>query len=176
MAGLLLCLGLLAGCAERPRRTPDMAEAIRTEIAPAAAATANGTVPTRVSDALAEPAPPVAVVPPEPRLDLLVNNASAREVFLALVADTRYSMLMHPDVTGSISVTLRGVTVKEALESIRDVYGYDFRMEGRRITVYAPTLQTRIFTLNYPHAQRVGRSELRVASGAALVGQGTAGT
>ncbi|MBX9959839.1 MAG: secretin N-terminal domain-containing protein [Burkholderiaceae bacterium] len=175
LTALLLCLGLLAGCAERPRRTPDMAEAIRTEIAPAAAAT-TGTVPARVSDALAEPAPPVATLPPEPRLDLLVNNANAREVFLALVADTRYSMLMHPDVTGSISVTLRGVTVKEALESIRDVYGYDFRMEGRRITIYAPTLQTRIFTLNYPHAQRVGRSELRVASGAALVGQGVAGT
>lgn len=175
LTGLLLCLGLLAGCAERPRRTPDMAEAIRTEIAPAAAAT-TGTVPARVSDALAEPAPPVATVPPEPRLDLLVNNASAREVFLALVADTRYSMLMHPDVTGSISVTLRGVTVKEALESIRDVYGYDFRMEGRRIVVYAPTLQTRIFTLNYPHAQRVGRSELRVSSGAALYSSGTGGT
>ncbi|MFZ5566073.1 MAG: secretin N-terminal domain-containing protein [Pseudomonadota bacterium] len=175
LTGLLLCLGLLAGCAERPRRTPDMAEAIRTEIAPAAAAT-TGTVPARVSDALAEPPPPVATVPPEPRLDLLVNNASAREVFLALVADTRYSMLMHPDVTGSISVTLRGVTVKEALESIRDVYGYDFRMEGRRIVVYAPTLQTRIFTLNYPHAQRVGRSELRVSSGAALYSSGTGGT
>lgn len=175
LTGLLLCLGLLAGCAERPRRTPDMAEAIRTEIAPAAAAT-TGTVPARVSDALAEPAPPVATLPPEPRLDLLVNNASAREVFLALVADTRYSMLMHPDVTGSISVTLRGVTVKEALESIRDVYGYDFRMEGRRIVVYAPTLQTRIFTLNYPHAQRVGRSELRVSSGAALYSSGTGGT
>lgn len=175
LTGLLLCLGLLAGCAERPRRTPDMAEAIRTEIAPAAAA-ATGAVPARVSEALAEPAPPAAVVPAEPRLDLLVNNASAREVFLALVADTRYSMLMHPDVTGTISVTLRGVTVKEALESIRDVYGYDFRMEGRRITVYAPTLQTRIFTLNYPHAQRVGRSELRVASGAAIVGQGAGGT
>ena len=176
LTGLLLCLCLLAGCAERPRRTPDMAEAIRTEIAPATAATAAGAVPTRVSDALAEPAPPAVLVPPEPRLDLLVNNASAREVFLALVADTRYSMLMHPEVTGSISVTLRGVTVKEALESIRDVYGYDFRMDGRRITVYAPTLQTRIFTLNYPHAQRVGRSELRVSSGAALYSSGTGGT
>ena len=176
LPGLLLCLGLLAGCAERPRRTPDLAEAIRTEIAPASAAATTGGVPTRVSDALAEPAPPAVVPPPEPRLDLLVNNANAREVFLALVADTRYSMLMHPDVTGSISVTLRGVTVKEALESIRDVYGYDFRLEGRRITVYAPSLQTRIFTLNYPHAQRVGRSELRVSSGAAMVSPTTTGT
>ncbi|MFN7197997.1 MAG: secretin N-terminal domain-containing protein, partial [Hylemonella sp.] len=70
-------------------------------------------------------------------------------------------------VSGTISVTLRGVTVKEALEAIRDVYGYDFRIEGRRITVYAPTLQTRIFTVNFPHTQRSGRSEVRVSSGAA---------
>ncbi|MFN7713176.1 MAG: secretin N-terminal domain-containing protein [Curvibacter sp.] len=174
LTGLLLALGLLAGCAERPRRTPDMAEAIRTEIA-AKPAIATGGVPSRVSEALAEPAPAAVPVPPEPRLDLLVNNASAREVFLALVADTRYSMLMHPDVTGSISVTLRGVTVKEALEAIRDVYGYDFRLDGRRITVYAPSLQTRIFTLNYPHSQRVGRSEVRVSSGTAPFNSGVIG-
>ncbi|GAB3495828.1 pilus (MSHA type) biogenesis protein MshL [Curvibacter fontanus] len=175
MPGLVLCLGLLAGCAERPRRTPDVAETIRTELAAAPKTAASGTVPARVSDALAEPAPPTVPAPPEPRLDLLVNNANAREVFLALVADTRYSMLMHPDVTGGISVTLRGVTVKEALESIRDVYGYDFRIEGRRITIYAPTLQTRIFTLNYPHAQRIGRSEVRVSSGSAPANTGVVG-
>jgi MSHA biogenesis protein MshL len=105
---------------------------------------------------------------PEPKVDLLLNNANAREVFLAIVADTRYSMLMHPDVAGTLSVTLRSVTVPEALESIRDVYGYDFKIDGRRITVYAPTLQTRIFTINYPHSQRAGHSELRVSPGAGL--------
>jgi len=170
---MTLCLGLLAGCADRPSRVPDVSEAIRTELAPAAPVKA--AVPARVTEALAEPAPPAVPLPPEPRLDLLVNNAQAREVFLAIVADTRYSMLMHPDVTGTLSVTLRGVTVKEALESIRDVYGYDFRIEGRRITVYAPTLQTRIFTLNYPHSRRVGRSEVRISSGAAPVNQGPPG-
>ncbi len=108
----------------------------------------------------------------EPRLDLLVNNAQAREVFLAIVADTRYSMLMHPDVTGTLSVTLRGVTVTEALESIRDVYGYDFRIDGRRITVFAPSLQTRIFTVNYPNSRRQGSSDLRVASGGATTAGG----
>ena len=166
-----LSTGWLSGCAnERVLRTPDVAEAMRTELAPAYAKPA-ATVPTRVSEALAEPAPKAAALAPEPRLDLLVNNAQAREVFLAIVADTRYSMLMHPDVSGTLSVTLRGVTVQEALEAIRDVYGYDFKMEGRRITVYAPTLQTRIFTINYPHSQRTGSSDLRVSSGAMPMSQ-----
>jgi len=167
---LALGVGLLAGCAaERPLRTPDVSEEVRAALAPAAPPKPV-LVPARISDVLAEPAPPTVALPPEPRLDLLVNNAQAREVFLALVADTRYSMLMHPDVAGTLSVTLRGVTVLEALEAIRDVYGYDFKIDGRRITVYAPTLQTRIFTINYPHSQRAGNSELRISSGAGLQG------
>lgn len=167
-AGALLLAGLLAGCAaDRPLRTPDVSEAVRAELA-ATAPKSPVAVPARVSDALAEPAPRPVAAPPEPRLDLLVNNAQAREVFLAIVSDTRYSMLMHPDVSGTLSVTLRGVTVTEALEAIRDVYGYDFKIEGRRIVVYAPTLQTRVFTINYPHALRVGNSELRVTSGSTV--------
>jgi MSHA biogenesis protein MshL len=160
---LVMVLGLLAGCAaERPLRTPDVSAAARADL-PSAPTDVPVRVPSNISDALAEPAPPAVSLAPEPRLDLLVNNAQAREVFLAIVADTRYSMLMHPDVAGTLSVTLRGVTVAEALEAIRDVYGYDFKIEGRRITVYAPTLQTRIFTINYPNSPRSGTSELRVA-------------
>ncbi len=163
-AVLLSCL-LVACAADRPLRTPDVTEAVRAELAETTLVKPASPVPTQISDALAEPAPKATPAPAEPKLDLLVNNAQAREVFLAIVADTRYSMLMHPDVTGTLSVTLRGVTVPEALESIRDVYGYDFKIEGRRIVVYAPTLQTRVFTINYPHALRVGSSDLRVSSG-----------
>jgi MSHA biogenesis protein MshL len=177
-SGCSVTLGalLLAGCAaERPLRTPDVTETVRAELATPTVKT-SAVVPAKVSDALAEPAPKAAPLPAEPRLDLLVNDAQAREVFLAIVADTRYSMLMHPDVTGKLSVTLRGVTVKEALESIRDVYGYDFKIEGRRITVYAPTLQTRIFTINYPNSPREGRSELRIATGGAASVSGSDST
>ncbi|MEI2678476.1 MAG: STN domain-containing protein [Burkholderiaceae bacterium] len=60
-------------------------------------------------------------------------------------------------------MTLRGVTVREALESIRDVYGYDFRIDGRRITVYPPTLQTRIFMRQLP-AGTSARAAARCAS------------
>jgi MSHA biogenesis protein MshL len=163
--GALLVASLLAGCAaDRPLRTPDVSDTVRAELA-MPAVKPSAVVPTKVSDALAEPAPKAMPAPAEPKLDLLVNDAQAREVFLAIVADTRYSMLMHPDVSGKLSVTLRGVTVTEALEAIRDVYGYDFKIEGRRIVVYAPSLQTRVFTINYPHALREGTSELRVSSG-----------
>jgi MSHA biogenesis protein MshL len=162
---LVLATGLLGACStDRPLRTPDVSAAVRAEL-PVPVAKAPVVVPAKVSDALAEPVRPVVAPVPEPRLDLLVNNAQAREVFLAIVADTRYSMLMHPDVSGTLSVTLRGVTVTEALEAIRDVYGYDFKIDGRRITIYGPSLQTRVFTLNYPNSQRTGTSELRVTSG-----------
>jgi MSHA biogenesis protein MshL len=166
-AALLLLAGLLCACAnDRPMRIPDVNDALKAELTAPVVQSKPAAVPAKVSEALAEPAPPPVAPPAEPRIDLLVNDANAREVFLAIVADTRYSMLMHPDVSGKLSVTLRGVTVQEALESIRDVYGYDFKLEGRRITIYAPTLQTRIFTINYPTSQRSGTSELRVSSGA----------
>ena len=176
--GLAMVLSLLAGCAvNRPLRTPDVGAAARADLPPVVA-TAPMLVPARISEVLAEPAPPAVPLAPEPKIDLLVNNAPAREVFLAIVADTRYSMLMHPDVAGTLSVTLRGVTVVEALEAIRDVYGFDFKIDGRRITIYAPTLQTRIFSINYPTSQRSGSSELRVSSGAlpSSTGGTTSGT
>jgi MSHA biogenesis protein MshL len=176
LSGLSLALGLLAGCvADRPLRTPEVSTVVRAELAKTAPSKPV-VVPPRISDALADPAAPIVPLPAEPKIDLLVNNAQAREVFLAIVADTRYSMLMHPDVAGNLSVTLRGVTVLEALEAIRDVYGYDFKVDGRRITVYGPTLQTRMFTINYLQSQRSGNSELRVSSGASLPASGSAST
>ena len=170
---LSLGLGIFAGCAANRNQAQSTPEIARSEVA-TPTPTAAASVPTRVSEALAEPVVAVPVVA-EARLDLLVNNAQARDVFLAIVADSRYSMLMHPDVSGTLSVTLRGVTVQEALESIRDVYGYDFKMDGRRITVYAPTLQTRIFTVNYPNSQRQGVSDLRVSAGLVAGSGGNSG-
>ena len=168
---LLVALATLAaGCANQSPKT-DPASAIRAEMEQATAVKPVVVVPPQISDALqaSDASGAATSAPAEARFDLIVNNALAREVFLAMVTDTRYSMLMHPGVDGTLSVTLRGVTVREALEAIRDVYGYDFKIDGRRITVYPPTLQTRIFTVNYLNAKREGKSEIRVNSGATSV-------
>jgi len=125
--------------------------------------------PTAVEEALLPPLrmemPNVAGQPIEPRFDLAVNTAPAQQVFLSLVNGTRYSMLVHPNVSGTISLTLKDVTLREALESIRDLYGYEFRFDGSRISVQPAGLQTRVFRINYLTGQRRGTSDVRVQSG-----------
>ncbi len=103
--------------------------------------------------------------PLEQRFDLNVSNAPAAQVFLAIVSGTRYSMIVHPDVREAISVNLKDVTVPDALDTLRELYGYDFRVQGNRITVLPVTLQTRVFKVNYLQATRAGRSDVRVSSG-----------
>jgi MSHA biogenesis protein MshL len=120
--------------------------------------------------------PSVAGQPIEPRFDLSVNNAPAQQVFLSLVNGTRYSMLVHPNVSGTISLTLKDVTLREALESIRDLYGYEFSMAGSRISVQPAGLQTRVFRVNYLTGTRRGSSEVRVQSGSVADVAPTTGT
>jgi MSHA biogenesis protein MshL len=119
--------------------------------------------------------PPLAVVSPvqevkEPRFDLSIVNAPAQQVFMAIVSGTRYNMLIGPEVSGHISISLKDVTVREALDSIRELYGYEYRIQGNRISIQPNTLQTRVFPINYLSAIRAGETELRVTSSA--VGSG----
>lgn len=113
----------------------------------------------------AQEASALAVLRQEPRFDLILNNAPARDVFMALVAETPWSLTMHPDVKGVVSTSLRRVTIREALDAMREMYGYDYRIDGTRISIFAPTAQTRSFVVNYLTSSRDGRSEIRVNSG-----------
>lgn len=103
--------------------------------------------------------------PIDPRFDLSVNNAPASQVFMSIVAGTRYSMLVHPALAGTISVNLKDVTLREALDSIRELYGYDYKIDGMRILIQPAGMQTRLFQVNYLLGQRQGMSDLRVQSG-----------
>ncbi|MEI7614270.1 MAG: pilus (MSHA type) biogenesis protein MshL [Betaproteobacteria bacterium] len=100
----------------------------------------------------------------EPHFDLAVSNAPASQVFMALVTGTRYSMLIAPEVSGSVTVNLKSVTVREALETLRELYGYEFKFQGTRIYIQPNTMQTRIFQINYLAGKRQGQSDVRVTS------------
>jgi len=159
---------LLAGCAmvERPNGVvPDIARELErtAERKPAAR-------PDSLERALLPPVqlgmPGVQGLEIDPRFDLAVTSAPAAQVFMSIVSGTRYSMLVHPDVSGTISVNLKDVTVEEALSAIRDLYGYEYRIEGRRVLVQGAGMQTRVFKVNYLPGQRRGASEVRVQSSA----------
>ncbi|MCC7484206.1 MAG: pilus (MSHA type) biogenesis protein MshL [Burkholderiales bacterium] len=169
---MLVVLALAAaGCAEPPWRRDETFERIGAVLDRAAQERAKTAAPApdAVSQALLPPLvvelPRADARPVEQRFDLNVNNAPANQVFLAIVSGTGYSMVVHPDVREPISVNLKNVTVSEALETLRELYGYEYRVQGSRVTVQPVTMQTRVFKVNYIQARRTGRSDVRVASG-----------
>lgn len=99
------------------------------------------------------------------RFNLSFNNVPASQFFMSIVAGTRYNMLVHPDVTGTISANLKNVTLFEALDAIREMYGYEYKVEGQRIYVKSISIQTSIFQVNYLNSRRRGTSDIRVISG-----------
>lgn len=134
-----------------------------------AARTVKSAVPSEVTQALLPPIeitlPEGVTTPIEPRFNLAVSNASARQVFMGLVEATPYSMIVHPEVRGQLSLNLKDVTVPEAMSAIRQVYGYEYRREDNRFYVLGAAMQTRLFSVNYLNLIRKGRSDTRVSGG-----------
>ena len=169
LAALVAALALGACGTFQPRQGRTI-ERIGTELDAGIADRKAVREPDVVSQALL---PPIVVDMPkadgrpiEPRFDLNVANAPAPQLLMAIVAGTRYSMVVHPAIKENISISLKDVTVVEALETVRDIYGYDFKVQGNRITVQPAEIQTRVFQVNYLMSTRRGRSDVRVTSGA----------
>lgn len=163
----VLLVVMIAGCAMPPSRQEtydliksEMSKATAPKVKPADAEA----VSVSLLPALNTDLPPVRK-PLDERFNLNISNAPAAQFFMAIVAGTPYNMLVHPDVTGNISANLKDVTLFEALDAIRELYGFEYRIEGTRIYVKPTTMQTRVFQINYLASVRKGSSDIRVTSG-----------
>ena len=166
---LLLALAslLAVGCATHQKAPGATFDRIGQEMQGAVDAKTKGGADAALNQAMLPPLQldvPASAKSVEPRFDLAVSNAPASQVFMALVSGTRYSMLIAPEVSGSVTVNLKNVSVREALETLRELYGYEFRVQGTRIYIQPNTMQTRIFQINYLASKRVGQSDVRVTS------------
>jgi MSHA biogenesis protein MshL len=105
------------------------------------------------------------LLPQERRFDVAANNVDAKVFFPSLVQGTPLSVAVHPDVQGSISLSLKGVTLSEAIQVVEDIYGYEVSRAGRILRIFPAGMRTETFPLNYLYMQREGLSLTSVSSG-----------
>ena len=160
---------LLAACAERQRI--DDAVGLSQEQMHAAldeGVRSNAAVqpPKEVIDALLPPVlPRLPGERAEPRFDLAVDDAPAAAFFKGLVEGTPYNMLVHREVSGTISLKLKDVTVPGVMQMVRRVYGYEYEFRDNGFIVLPARLESRIFHVDYLNVNRSGESNIRVNAG-----------
>ena len=126
-------------------------------------------VPDEVQAELAPSAFPTTAAAPvvnERRFRVSAKEVPAPEFFASLMQDDRYSMAVHPGVSGLITLDLREVTLPEVLQTVADMYGFDVRRVGNIYHIYPAELKTETFSVNYLMMTRQGLSRTAVNTGA----------
>ncbi len=164
---------LLSGCISPPDKPPlseqVFAEAERSE-------PQQNPVPDYIQDALLKNAQQTSRSSnTSERFDIAVQNMPAQAFFMGLMSDADINVVTHPEVSGNISLELTDVTVDEVLNVVRDVYGFEYRVNGRIYTIYPRKLRTEVFPINYIDVTRVGVSDTSVSIGEITSNSGRSG-
>ncbi len=92
------------------------------------------------------------------RFRIQANQVEARAFFASLVKGTEFSVAVHPNVAGRITLNVSDVTLDDILSVVQDMYGYDVVKTGKVIQVYPAGLRTVTIPVDYIQFQRSGRS------------------
>jgi MSHA biogenesis protein MshL len=170
----LLVLILLTGCQNPPPAKATLQQMEKEMVSapvpvPVPAEVRRALVPKLALDAHATPQ-----IADEQRFDIAVNDVPARQFFMSLVDGTKYNMVVHPDTTGKISLSLRNVTIPEVIAAAHDVYGFEFQRTSYGFQVLPARLEARMFQINYLNIKRSGSSATFVSAGTLQKLQGLA--
>ncbi len=169
LVSVMICLLVIAGCAPPPRGgTPLKAinQTLEEPVVPAVKAEIP-LPPPEIRSALI-PSSQLLAAPDlqkEARFDIAASQVPARDFFMSLVEGSPVNMVVHPEVSGMISVDLKNTTIEEVLQVIHNVYGYPYFQTGNIYQVMPAGLQARTFQVNYLNLVRKGFSQTRVSSG-----------
>ncbi|MUJ24883.1 pilus (MSHA type) biogenesis protein MshL [Aliivibrio fischeri] len=109
--------------------------------------------------------PHVEVEEPVKRFRIRANGVGAKAFFTSLVKGTEYSVVIHPQVSGRITMNLSDVTMDDVLSSVEDLYGYDIVKVGKVLQVYPATIRTETIPVDYLQLTRKGRSLTTITTG-----------
>jgi MSHA biogenesis protein MshL len=167
---LLLSLLLAVGCASPPKKEQPKPSAQFKETTPSQPA------PEVTLKELVIPQKEEAKKVPEKLFSFFARDASIQDVLLAFSRESDLNIVIDPEVSGKVTIDLKRVTLREALDAILFPLGWTYRIDGRFIQITRPQMETRLFTLNYISTKRTGKREIYASTGGglqtgALVGQ-----
>ncbi|MEL0633070.1 pilus (MSHA type) biogenesis protein MshL [Pseudoalteromonas carrageenovora] len=99
------------------------------------------------------------------RFDVAANDVEVGAFFAGLTDGTPFSVAVHPEVSGSISINLKNVTFNEVIAVIKRMYPLDIVNEGRIVQVLPAQMRTETIPVNYLMMQRHGQSTVSVVAG-----------
>jgi len=162
---LIACLvvGLGSCAAMAPMTQTDYeVQALIASIPPAAPRQESAAIPVRQNDNLAE------ILKNKNRFDVAASSVPLSVFLMSLVEESPYNMVVHPDITGIVSLELRQVLIADVLKILQETNNLYVELSGNIIRVLPNELQTRIFTLDYVSLQRNGISEMHVSTGSIM--------
>ncbi|EWH08743.1 pilus (MSHA type) biogenesis protein MshL [Catenovulum agarivorans DS-2] len=157
----VVTLFLLVGCQSR-QLSPDIEKALNS---PKKAA------PEKIPDEVwADLTPQLSQLSQNPldddkRYDIEAQAVAIEPFFRNLVAGTALNLVVHPSVTGELTLALKGVTLAEVVEIVKDIYGYDIRLKGRLLQIFPAGMRTETISVDYLAMQRFGASFTSITSG-----------
>lgn len=167
---LIAAIVVLAGCASGGMTAAEREAAISDMISGAESAHADREIPPLPSAARALLTPPPLELEQrrpvrEPRFDITADRVEVAAFYHGLVEDTPYNVIVHPEVTGTVSLRLSDVSVPEVMNILREGHGYHYKRVDGSYLILPTRLETRVFRLDYINVQREGISGTRVTAG-----------
>lgn len=99
------------------------------------------------------------------KYDVNAQQVDAISFFSGLVKDTPFSVAIHPEVTGTISLNLKQVELEQIFALVSDLYGFDIQRNDRIFRVFPAGMRTETISVNYLLMQRTGATQTSITSG-----------
>ena len=124
------------------------------------------TVPEEISQALLPgPSDTSSQIFGETKYDINAQKVDAAAFFSSIVRDTPYSVAIHPNVTGEISLDLKQVSLVDVFDLVAELYGYEIERKQNIYRVYPSGMRTETFAINYLLMTRDGSTQTSITSG-----------
>ncbi|MFT6896125.1 MAG: MSHA biogenesis protein MshL [Paraglaciecola sp.] len=132
-----------------------------------------GDLPDAVNQALlGEPQDAGQALFGQPKYDINAKKIDAVSFFSGLVKDTPFSVAIHPQVNGQVSLNLKQVSLDQVFELVSELYGYDIKRRQNIYRIYPAGMRTETMAINYLMMKRDGSTQTSITSGGVSQAQG----